>query len=113
MIQNGLEEQYPPRALVQDPRTTGVPDADADADADPIVDLADETGNALRTRSAVNGRKDDGAEDDQYFDKEDAHDRLAAAASEHLAAVPPPKESDVIVGFLYRCRAGDSVLKIV
>lgn len=111
MIQNGLEEQYPPRALVQDPRTAGVPDADADAD--PIVDLADETGNALRTRSAANGRKDDGADDDQYFDKDDAHDRLAATATEHLAGVPPPKESDVIVGFLYRCRAGDSVLKIV
>lgn len=114
VIQHRLDEAYPPRSLLHDPRVEGVPDARADAD--PISDLADPSGEALahavRTRSAAHEQR--AAEDEvQLFDKEAAHERLAQVATDHFAATPAPKESDIIVGFLYRCRAGDSVLKIV
>ncbi|WFC96039.1 hypothetical protein MBRA1_002695 [Malassezia brasiliensis] len=114
VIQHRLDEAYPPRSLLHDPRIEGVPDTHADAD--PIADVADPSGEALahavRTRSAAHEQR--AAEDDVHlFDKEAAHERLAQIATEHFAATPAPKESDIIVGFLYRCRAGDSVLKIV
>lgn len=114
VIQHRLDEAYPPRTLLQDPRTEGA--AGARADADPVVDVADPSGeslaHAVRTRSATQEHKD-AADELQLFDKDEAHDRLAQLATEHFAAMPPPKESDAIVGFLYRCRAGDSVLQIV
>ena len=114
VIQHRLDEAYPPRSLLHDPRLEGVPDTRADTD--PVVDAADPSdespAHALRTRSAAQEQRV--AEDDvQLVDKEAAHERLAQVATDHFAATPAPKESDIIVGFLYRCRAGDSVLKIV
>lgn len=114
VIQNRLDEAFPPRTLLQDPRTESTSSGHAVEEPAAEHHEEGEEGNAghIRTRSAAQDRR--GAEDElELFDKEEAHERLAAAASEHYAAMPPPKESDAIVGFLYRCRAGDSVLKIV
>jgi hypothetical protein len=41
-----------------------------------------------------------------FFDAQEADNYLATVASRHFAAQPPPKEGEVVVQFLYRCRAG-------
>lgn len=40
----------------------------------------------------------------EFFDDDDAKTYLANIAQKHFAAQPPPKEGEVVVGFLYRCR---------
>lgn len=136
LIVNGLVPQYPPAALYQEPRTLGV--SDEAADTDPVAQEAQaeierDHHDMMRTRSsqpeqrrrtAAAYRKDE--RDMLFYDVPDAHRNLGAIATEHYAAMPQPKESDLIVGFLYRCRArgtsmtstgfclpADSCLKIV
>lgn len=136
LIVNGLVPQYPPPPLYQDPRTLGV--SDEAADTDPVAQEAEaeierDHNDMMRTRSsqpeqrrrtAAAYRKDE--RDMLFYDAPDAHRNLGAVATEHYAAMPQPKESDLIVGFLYRCRArgasvtsasfclpADSCLKIV
>lgn len=41
-----------------------------------------------------------------FFDVHEADNYLATVASKHFAAQPPPKEGEVVVQFLYRCRTG-------
>lgn len=41
---------------------------------------------------------------DRFFDDEDAKSYLSAIAQKHFAGQPQPKEGEVVVGFLYRCR---------
>ncbi|CAO1622311.1 unnamed protein product [Sympodiomycopsis kandeliae] len=47
-----------------------------------------------------------------FFDDEDAKSYLAKVAREHFDAQSAPKEGEVVVGFLYRCRTKDKCLKI-
>ncbi|PWN27456.1 hypothetical protein BDZ90DRAFT_232426 [Jaminaea rosea] len=49
---------------------------------------------------------------DDFFDEEDAKSYLAGLAQKHFAAQQAPKEGEVVVGFLYRCRTKDKCLKI-
>lgn len=41
-----------------------------------------------------------------FFDVQEADEYLAGVAGKHFAAQPQPKEGEVVVQFLYRCRAG-------
>lgn len=107
VVQQRIDEHYPPAALLNDPRLERVRAEQSPAPAPAHT----ETGASVRTRSS--GGRRPTADDVPFYDKEDAHNHLATSATEHLAAMPPLKESDAIVGFLYRCRAADSVLKIV
>lgn len=53
----------------------------------------------------LNGARDSGEPcPSEFFDEEDAKTYLANIAQKHFAAQPPPKEGEVVVGFLYRCR---------
>ncbi|WFD29980.1 hypothetical protein MSPP1_000994 [Malassezia sp. CBS 17886] len=118
LIQHELGPGYPARALLQDPRTEHLTDQDV-TQTDPVVEAADDEmrhqSGVMRTRHAQAERRADARSETEtvFFDPNDAHDRLSAIATEHYAATPPPKESDAIVGFLYRCRANDSVLKVI
>lgn len=62
----------------------------------------------------INGqRPDDIPAPSHFFDVQEADEYLAQVASKHLAAQPQPKEGEIVVQFLYRCRAGGkSVLAI-
>ncbi|CAO1636696.1 unnamed protein product [Parajaminaea phylloscopi] len=40
----------------------------------------------------------------EFFDEDDAKTYLANIAQKHFASQPPPKEGEIVVGFLYRCR---------
>lgn len=40
-----------------------------------------------------------------FFDADAATHYLSQVASQHFASQPPPKEGEVVVGFLYKCRA--------
>ena len=40
-----------------------------------------------------------------FFDADAATNYLSQVASQHLASQPAPKEGEVVVGFLYKCRA--------
>lgn len=76
---------------------------------EPVEEAADQPpsedqGVASRTRSSTHsGRARDG-EATHFFDRDDEHDHLASLANEHFHHMPMPKETDVIVGFLHRCR---------
>lgn len=45
-----------------------------------------------------------------FYDAEAATSYLGAVAGKHFAHQPPPKEGEVVVQFLYRCRAGGELL---
>lgn len=40
-----------------------------------------------------------------FFDADAATNFLSQVATQHLASQPAPKEGEVVVGFLYKCRA--------
>jgi len=122
LTQHQIDPQYPPRSMLQDPCIGAPPEAPsqeetAEEKQDP---MNEDQGMASRTRSSTtqSDRARDG--DVHYFDHDDEHVHLAALANEHFHSMPMPKETDVIVGFLHRCRrAGthgplttDAVLKI-
>jgi hypothetical protein len=52
------------------------------------------------------GKEEDVPCPSHFFDAQEADDYLANVASRHFANQPPPKEGEVVVQFLYRCRAG-------
>lgn len=55
----------------------------------------------------INGqRPDDIPAPSHFFDVQEADEYLAQVASKHFAAQPQPKEGEIVVQFLYRCRAG-------
>lgn len=61
----------------------------------------------------VNGKNpEDLPAPSHFFDVQEADEYLAQVAGKHFAAQPQPKEGEVVVQFLYRCRAGDKCLKI-
>lgn len=72
-----------------------------------------------RKRNAHNAELDDAVElgegeiapcPTEFFDDEDAKAYLGGIAQRHFAAQPPPKEGELVVGFLYRCRTkGESM----
>lgn len=53
-----------------------------------------------------NGRDDEAPCPSHFFDVQEADSYLASLASRHFVSQPPPKEGEVVVQFLYRCRAG-------
>ncbi|WFD44438.1 hypothetical protein MPSI1_003106 [Malassezia psittaci] len=112
VIRHRLDEMYPPSTLLHDPRADGL--TDAQAVSDPIVEMEEQNDQSasVRTRSTAQGRKEV-QEELHMYDKNEAHERLANLATEHFISTPAPKESDAIVGFLYRCRTADSELKVV
>lgn len=70
----------------------------------------------LRQRSPQQQRQSTAANDEQaeeealpcpehFADADAAGNYLGAVAGRHFAQLPPPKEGEVVVGFLYRCRA--------
>lgn len=118
---NGLDLDYPPASLVRDPRNEGLANM---TPPDPVLNaaIADgrDTGEAHRTRARHNDRMGPAVDlETDIFDRGAVDAHHAAIATEHYAQMPPLKESDMIVGFLYRCRTKgespltDSVLKIV
>lgn len=60
--------------------------------------------------AANDGASVNGAEDadtpSHFFDAQEADAHLASVAERHFAGQPQPKEGEVVVQFLYRCRAG-------
>lgn len=58
----------------------------------------------------ANGKNWDMACPTHFFDAQEADHYLATVASRHFASQPPPKEGEVVVQFLYRCRAGGESL---
>ncbi|WFD22829.1 hypothetical protein MEQU1_001506 [Malassezia equina] len=123
LAQHRIDPQYPPRSMVQDPRA-GV-SHEAPAQEEPMEEaqepISEDQGVASRTRSSTtHPERAQDADAVHFFDRDDEHEHLAALANEHFHAMPMPKETDVIVGFLHRCRrAGtpspltpDAILKI-
>ncbi|WFD19220.1 hypothetical protein MCAP1_001443 [Malassezia caprae] len=114
LAQHQIEPQYPPRTMLQDPRIDAPPEAPSqeETSGETQEPMNDDQGVASRTRSSTtqSDRARDG--DVHYFDRDDEHEHLAALANEHFHSVPMPKETDIIVGFLHRCRRADAVLKI-
>ncbi|UZJ53265.1 hypothetical protein CBS101457_002585 [Exobasidium rhododendri] len=60
----------------------------------------------------VNGKEEEIPCPSHFFDNQEADDYLANVASRHFANQPPPKEGEVVVQFLYRCKVGDKCLKV-
>ncbi|WFD34750.1 hypothetical protein MCUN1_001594 [Malassezia cuniculi] len=115
MVMNGLDLDYPPTSLVRDPRTEGLVNM---TPPDPVLNAAvaegRDTGEAHRARARYNDQARPAADlQTDIFDRSTVDAYHAAIATEHYANMPPLKESDMIIGFLYRCRTKDSVLKIV
>jgi len=111
LAMNGIHMHYPPQGLVQDPRTEGEPSYAHEEELpeeQPENTEEAESGTMLRTRSATSERRrqHETKDETQFFDKDAAHSHFAAIATEHYNAQPPPKESDMVVSFLYRCRVG-------
>ncbi|KDN39464.1 hypothetical protein K437DRAFT_296104 [Tilletiaria anomala UBC 951] len=49
---------------------------------------------------------------ESFFDGDAATKYLAAVAGRHFQSLPQPKEGEIVVGFLYKCRTKDKILKI-
>ena len=118
---NGLALDYPPLSLVRDPRTEGLTNM---TPLDPVLyaAVADgrDTGELHRMRASHADQSQSSTDPSiDMFDRTAVDMRNAAIATEHYANMPPMKESDLIVSFLYRCRTKggylltDSVLNIV
>lgn len=45
-----------------------------------------------------------------FFDAQEADGYLANVAERHFASQPQPKEGEIVVQFLYRCRTGGMFL---
>lgn len=111
MVHNGIEPDYPPRHAIQDPDVVHTAEEDMQKYMDTHKNEEDEgeQGVSSRTRSATNTDRHRVKDDDRFFDHEDEFSYLASLATEHYQSLPPPKETDIIVGFLHRCRrAGTS-----
>ncbi|CEH16550.1 hypothetical protein CBOM_06489 [Ceraceosorus bombacis] len=47
-----------------------------------------------------------------FADSDAAATHLGAVAGRHFHSLPAPKEGEVVVNFLYRCRVGDKTLRV-
>ncbi|SJX66065.1 uncharacterized protein SRS1_13506 [Sporisorium reilianum f. sp. reilianum] len=63
-----------------------------------------ETAAALSANAAKTG-EDEIACPPHFFDADAATNYLSQVATQHFALQPAPKEGEVVVGFLYKCRA--------
>ncbi|KAL9931727.1 hypothetical protein V8E36_009513 [Tilletia maclaganii] len=75
-------------------------------------------GDTEQADAAANGPEleeldpEEAAQLEQLADVHAARTYLSRAVSKHFANLPVPKEGEVVVGFLYRARVRDKVLKI-
>jgi hypothetical protein len=58
----------------------------------------------------TNGKEEEIACPSHFFDNQEADNYLANVASRHFANQPAPKEGEVVVQFLYRCKAGGEMV---
>ncbi|TKY87801.1 hypothetical protein EX895_003382 [Sporisorium graminicola] len=66
--------------------------------------------SALETAAVLGANTSKTAEDEiacppHFFDADAATNYLGQVATQHFASQPAPKEGEVVVGFLYKCRA--------
>ena len=61
--------------------------------------------SAAAAAAAAKGNEDEPACPPHFFDADAATNYLSQVATQHFASQPPPKEGEVVVGFLYKCRA--------
>lgn len=66
--------------------------------------------SAVETAAALGASSSKTNEDElacppHFFDADAATNYLSAVATQHFASQPAPKEGEVVVGFLYKCRA--------
>lgn len=67
-------------------------------------DDTQQSGHGLGTEG--NGKEENAPCPSHFFDTQEADSYLATLAGRHFTNQPPPKEGEVVVQFLYRCRAG-------
>lgn len=107
LVQHGLVPEYPPAQQLRDPRAGDAPPSvPDDTPADEPGANENASGGAVRTRSAASQSEAPEAPGHEFFDSSDEHAKLAALATEHYQMQPPPREADVLVAFLHRCRRG-------
>ena len=115
LTHHGIDPQYPPQNMIQDPDVgKESQDSRSETQFKEQEDTDDVQDSARRTRSTTSNT-DRRKEDDpwHFYNHDDEHTYLASLATGHYQARPPPKEIDVIVGFLHRChRAGTSAMLV-
>lgn len=72
-----------------------------------MADLGDDEARLYQQQRLNSRTEEDGIScPSHFYDAEAATRFLGAAAGRHFESLPPPKEGEVVVQFLYRCRAG-------
>lgn len=87
----------------------------------PPATATNASGGKKRSADEMDGGETTGRAEDaegepcpaDFFDEDDARSYLANIAQRHFAAQPPPKEGEVVVGFLYRCRTKGELSRAV
>ncbi|SPO25109.1 uncharacterized protein UTRI_02790_B [Ustilago trichophora] len=111
-----LAQSYPPQDSTQDAETSSnvrkrkaraaspAPTTSTSRKRNAAEASAAETAAAFGATSSKQN-DDEPACPPHFFDADAATNYLSTVAAQHFAAQPAPKEGEVVVGFLYKCRA--------
>ncbi|PWN50138.1 hypothetical protein IE53DRAFT_379999 [Violaceomyces palustris] len=99
------------RLRARSPQNESVPSIGASSSSNPAPSTttgkkrnADAAGLDSKGHAKDNGPEEDPPCPPHFFDAAAAKNHLSAVASKHFASLPAPKEGEVVVGFLYRCK---------